>query len=123
MTKLLACVGCTLGFKDPAHTGTIAVSAVGAGSLGSKCKCSGAQAYTLVAFTVTGASNGAGITAGTGAGSISGTATKIKCSGTAPVRYGDEVTITITGTGGGSPATYSATVFVDDAGQDAVWGE
>jgi hypothetical protein len=113
----MACEGCTLKFSNPAHTGLITILPVGGGSSGSNAGCGGNQVYRGVAFTCTACSNGAGIINGTGAGSISGTAVKVKVSAQPPVRKGDSVTITIVGTSGGSPASYSSTIEVDDPGQ------
>ena len=44
---LLACVGATLKFTNPAHTGTISLLPVGGGSLGSQAKCQGQQVYKI----------------------------------------------------------------------------
>lgn len=123
MSEYLACEGCTLKFTNPAHTGTLTILPIDGGSIGSAAFCGGNEVYTAITFTVTGGSNGSGITAGIGSGTIVGSTTVTYSKTVAVVRKGDKVTITITGLSGGSPASYQSEIAVDDAGQSKVKSE
>ncbi len=114
MSELIAVLGLTLDFRDPAHSGSFFI--VPASILYSKVKGSDNQVYTSISFTVTDFA-GPGITAGIGAGIITGSTTKTKVNnGVQPCREEDQVTITITDTV--SPyGTLDTTVYISDAGQ------
>jgi hypothetical protein len=119
---LLVVDGATLKFKTstPPVTGTITVLPASIKSL--KVSCNGHDVYTTIAFSITGATNGT-VTAGTGAGVITGTSSKVLMNSLSPVRKADEVTVVVTGVIGSSSGTFNATVTVDNAGQSKAWGE
>jgi len=114
MSELLAVEGLTLDFQDPTHSGTITI--IPASVVVDAVQCQGDKVYVIISFTVA-AFSGPGISVGTGAGVITGTATKTKVSnGLIPCREDDSVTITITDSV--TPfGTLSTTVYVSDAGQ------
>jgi hypothetical protein len=124
-TEFLAVESCTLAFRNPTHTGTFTILPIGGGSQKLfKATCQNKAMYTLMSFTIVGASNGASIINGTGAGVIAGSSEKVSglaiAPFTIPCRAEDEVDVTIAGFQGSSPATYTTTVYIDDAGQDKV---
>jgi hypothetical protein len=120
---LIAVDGCTLKFQDPTHTGTITIFPSAPTQFSEYVKCSSKRVYTVLYFTVSGGSNGQGITAASGFGTIYGTTQALTVDGgIRPVRKGDSVTFTMTGVQGQTPATYSETVMVDDPGQEKASG-
>jgi hypothetical protein len=90
-SELVAIPGCVLALS--AGTGTITI--IPASVTSAHCKAGGQGIYLSISFTVAGYV-GSGISAGTGAGVIVGTATKVLTDGIKPVREKDKVTITIT---------------------------
>lgn len=123
--EFLAVESCTLAFRNPAHTGSFSILPIDGGSQKLlKATCQDKAIYTLLSFTITGASDGASIVSGTGAGAIAGSAEKISGLAvnpyTIPCRSEDEVDVVITGFIGSSPETYTTTVYIDDPGQEKV---
>lgn len=114
MSELLAVEGLTLDFRSASHSGTIVILPVSV--MYPTVKCDGNASYISISFTVI-AFAGGGISSGTGAGVITGSATKVKIDTTdVPVREEDEVTIMITDSV--TPfGTTNTTVYVSDAGQ------
>lgn len=112
-----------LTFQNPAHTGIIDARAPL-----TAVYIQDSITFNQVGMTISNGSDGAGITSASGLGVLVGSAEKVLVKNIEPpfetagvVRVGDEVDILMTGvTGSGSPASYTTTVYVQDAGQDKV---
>lgn len=117
MSKYIAVVGMTLGFVNPAHSGTITVT----GASSTKVKAGGQFVYqTSLTISITAGTDGS-ITNATGTGTITATATKVKAETKLVLRVDDlSDVITMTGTNPAPPpptATYTTQVKITNAGQ------
>lgn len=126
--ELLAVEGMTFKFVNPAHSGTVTVTATAIpnSTISTKVSCESRFTYmNNLIVVITNGSDG-NITAATGTGTIPATAAKTLVQNIAPLRKGDQsVEITMTGTNPSPPPptdTYITQVEIDDPGQSSVSG-
>ena len=119
MSEYVAVEGVVLKFKDSTQSGDFTITP---SDLNDKVKSNSNKAYHSINFTVTNASS-IGVINGTGAGTLFSTSIKVSSNGKRFVLADSEVVIIVTGTSGGSPATFTGTVIIANPGQDKVKAE
>lgn len=114
MAENVAVEGLTFSTSGASTVGEITINSTPS----SKTSASGKGVYrgplsiTLTGFGISGCESGVGN------GSIPPTSTKELVDGLAPIREGDQVVITVTGTTGTSSCEFPVTIKVDSAGQN-----
>jgi hypothetical protein len=118
--KYVAVEGLTLdhGAGSPISGGNFTVTAIASPKVSAESK---GVFFAQISFTFSGG-NASGFDPGTvaGGGTIAATATKVKDSTGYVMRVGDSVTMTASGTVGGTPTPVSGPVEISDAGQSKV---
>ena len=118
MMQYIAAQGCQISL-DPASTTPATVTITTPASTDCKAEGKGLYRGTLT-VTIAGYQGGAVTTTGAGAGSITGTAQKVKIDAQAAVLENDSGTATVTDASTG--ATQPVVVKIQDAGQHSVKG-